>query len=368
MFIWLILACVLGGCVQNVYTEGAFRLDVKPTTIVPGFTSRLEVTCFVPRKSIPNMQTINSLILSSYEENNRSQMKYFVAINHSNGKTGHFPDGVTTSGAVNNEWDCYLNLTWDYPTREAASLFKCEVNGLNAMWRPVTVGLDASVVAQAPDLNVLVEEFTVNRKETLKMQAELARVRSELSYLKQQVAIPPTTDASISNTYNKLQAQVTALKEFTVKFVNTSETRMEASRDSLFHVSGVYDGRHYWLSKPVIVMGPDTYQAICSTYGGYLAEIDDGQEYAFVNGFIKKFSGVSAVLLGATDEASEGIWVQRHSKAAMTFTNWAKDEPGVNKESNCLYLFKLADFQYVDGLCYKVDIESPESFLCEVPV
>ncbi|KAH9502951.1 hypothetical protein Btru_072448 [Bulinus truncatus] len=142
-------------------------------------------------------------------------------------------------------------------------------------------------------------------------------------------------------------------------------SRLESSRNWFFKRSDVYKGRRYYLSQQDPISRSEQSMATCVLYGGYLAEIDDVDEYNFIKTFIKQFSGFRIVLIGGTDEETEEVWKYRTSKKLVPEFLLKSRKYGTAR--NCLYLFDADDWLGVDDLCYyNVDIY-PTRYLCEIP-
>ncbi|XP_035827820.1 pinin [Aplysia californica] len=147
---------------------------------------------------------------------------------------------------------------------------------------------------------------------------------------------------------------------------------------TLYTESGVYNGSTYFLPS----YSPSTYlvaEPACRGLGGILAQIDDEEEYEFVKNFtLPILSDKAIVLLGATDEAEEGVWVNRVGGGPAGVLDWV---PGgavpdnLRGDQDCLALVK--NFRGTPGIrmndmqCnfnpYR-DMDWIHSFLCEVKV
>ncbi|KAK6980416.1 hypothetical protein BgiMline_021429 [Biomphalaria glabrata] len=142
-------------------------------------------------------------------------------------------------------------------------------------------------------------------------------------------------------------------------------SRLESSKRWLFQRSDVYKGRRYYLSQQDPISRSEEAMATCALYGGYLAEIQDLDEFNFIAAFIKKFSGFRLVLIGATDNAEEEVWRYRTTNELVPSFLIKSRKWGT--ERNCLYLFNDPGWLAVDDLCYYTIPDYPTRFLCEIP-
>ncbi|KAH9502950.1 hypothetical protein Btru_072447 [Bulinus truncatus] len=89
--------------------------------------------------------------------------------------------------------------------------------------------------------------------------------------------------------------------------LETISSRLESSKNWLFKRSEVYNGHRYYLSQQDPIGRSEQSMATCVLYGGYLAEIDDVDEFNFTKTFIKQFSGFKIVLIGRADDEAEEL-------------------------------------------------------------
>lgn len=140
--------------------------------------------------------------------------------------------------------------------------------------------------------------------------------------------------------------------------INNSMSAMELARTE------VHRGRFYFLSKRIL-LNHHEFQSYCNMYGGYLAEINDQEEFDFVQNFTKSHDKTGDfVALGGTDEGHEQHWTLL-SGGAMNYTNWYPTEPDATTDQNCLFLWKTYRWQMVNWRCFELRFTK---FLCEIPV
>ncbi|XP_076092750.1 perlucin-like [Mytilus galloprovincialis] len=107
----------------------------------------------------------------------------------------------------------------------------------------------------------------------------------------------------------------------------------------------------------------------CKSKGGYLAEINDKQESdqlekVAAGWHVRNITQFEFFWLGAHDEQTEGVWVWETSQKRLTYTDWYPGEPNSfqGHEEDCLALFSLTSFHWVDYECQKLT-----NFICESP-
>ncbi|XP_052272431.1 perlucin-like, partial [Dreissena polymorpha] len=100
-------------------------------------------------------------------------------------------------------------------------------------------------------------------------------------------------------------------------------------------------------------------EGICLHFGAYLAEIDNRDEYIFIQHWVDIFARYFWV--GATDLGYEGDWIWANSKKHFSnaYTRWVTGEPNNSGGSeNCLAL--STHWGWNDGTCSKMF-----NFICE---
>ncbi|KAH9488079.1 hypothetical protein Btru_065479 [Bulinus truncatus] len=102
----------------------------------------------------------------------------------------------------------------------------------------------------------------------------------------------------------------------------------------------------------------------CNMVGGYLAEINDRNEYLVIQSeFIK--AGIEIMLIGGTDEAVEGKWLYQYSRSPVTFFDWNTQEPNNFNNEDCLELRKSLTSKMNDIPCFN-SVYGDSNFLCEI--
>uniref|UniRef100_A0A2C9KNS5 C-type lectin domain-containing protein n=1 Tax=Biomphalaria glabrata TaxID=6526 RepID=A0A2C9KNS5_BIOGL len=103
----------------------------------------------------------------------------------------------------------------------------------------------------------------------------------------------------------------------------------------------------------------------CQAFGGYLAEVDDNDEFNKLQQFFLNSSPVDLVLIAGSDELKEETWKFQRTGVALPFKSWAPKEPN-NKEGkeHCLCLDRGKGGEMNDITCSFVRIAR---FMCELP-
>ncbi|KAK6982337.1 hypothetical protein BgiMline_017710, partial [Biomphalaria glabrata] len=143
------------------------------------------------------------------------------------------------------------------------------------------------------------------------------------------------------------------------------KSRLDSSKLWLFNRSDVYNGRRYYLSQQEPTCRSEEAMATCVLYGGYLAEIEDLDEFNFIKIFVQKFSGFRIVLIGATDNAEEEVWRYRTNDTLVPSFLVKSRKWGTS--ANCLYLSDDSGWLAVDDSCYYTYPLYPTRYLCEIP-
>jgi len=141
--------------------------------------------------------------------------------------------------------------------------------------------------------------------------------------------------------------------------------RLDNSMAAIMEVSSNYNGHTYHLSHPML-KNAAVADSLCRLYGGYLAELNDGMEWNFVQKFIADNADGDAVAVGATDEGHEGSWMFLYSGARTMYVDWAAGQPDGQGLENCMYLGNSGNgtgVSMMDDVCTGA---SMDRFLCEI--
>ncbi|CAL1531786.1 unnamed protein product [Lymnaea stagnalis] len=102
---------------------------------------------------------------------------------------------------------------------------------------------------------------------------------------------------------------------------------------------------------------------VCRSICGYLVEVDDNAEMAFLKTIIDT-EKINGTLIAGTDKAKEGTWVYQRTGKTLTFTAWQSGEPNnVGGEEHCMNMLKERSLMY-DVACQLAGWKL--NFVCEV--
>ncbi|XP_055865109.1 uncharacterized protein LOC106054013 isoform X2 [Biomphalaria glabrata] len=147
------------------------------------------------------------------------------------------------------------------------------------------------------------------------------------------------------------------------------ERLLTITRESYFYSSDSFNGRRYWLTKDYAFTNSVEAQRTCELYGGYLAEINSDREFCFIRDqlLVPRTSHYDAAITGASDEESEGVWINSHSGTRLTAPNWGPGEPNnFNGNEHCQSYGKQGPVWVMNDIpCYK-DRLVKVGFICEI--
>ncbi|XP_059178994.1 uncharacterized protein LOC131958129 [Physella acuta] len=288
------------------------------------------------------MVSLISLIISR-SSTNQSSFTELTSINVFTSDSQVMLDvsDVTGSGKIDNNGLSYIRLNWEFPDSNVSGIYRCEANGVDRAGHPVNLNTSQILYFVQPDINSLVKQiqYLTNSFENIYTIVEQQNI----------------------NLTNRL-AEVSATEQELLAEENVWNTRLDKMKHLLFNISTIYAGHYYMLSSKHAAIEPETAEATCALFGGYLVEIDSYDEMQFVRNFISSNPNFNLTLTGGNDEAVEGHWVNRHSRTDVGYLDWASGEP--NHDGNCIY---LSMSHMSDRPCYLAHEIFDITFLCEVP-
>ncbi|XP_013064519.2 uncharacterized protein LOC106053504 [Biomphalaria glabrata] len=304
------------------YVTEISALKIEANNITLGLTRSLDVSCILKNESVPSMSRLYSLSLLHSKTSQEPKFQEIASVNTIDGLIEYIDEkSLNTSGQINSNGFSYLNLTFRNPTKNNTGVYKCEAYGFNSRSRPVDISSTALVQAESPDINEVITEIKKLRDSYESLKGELGLFNS----------------------------------------------RHKAAKNEFFIESSELNGKKYLLTKMATFYFPSFAQAMCSLYEGYLAEIDSLAEFEFVRNFIiSKGSHFSNVMTGGTDEETEGIWINRHSKTPVA-SFWAPGEPNNLENEDCQNFYKFQNWYMNDAPC-SVSNSVEVGFVCEIPV
>ena len=132
------------------------------------------------------------------------------------------------------------------------------------------------------------------------------------------------------------------------------KTQLNNTQLDIKDASFTYNGHKYIVSRE-FYRNIDVAQAICALFGGYLVEIDDENEYQFINKTLTDLNINDNFLIGLTDKGHKGTWTylkSPRSTTSATFFKWAPNEPNSGVDASCAGLYTDAGNLMIDDYCY----------------
>ncbi|KAI8778016.1 perlucin isoform X1 [Biomphalaria glabrata] len=142
------------------------------------------------------------------------------------------------------------------------------------------------------------------------------------------------------------------------------QAQIEAISAELFYPPLNYGGMKYIISK-VPFYNADHAIKNCKAFGGYLAEIDDTDEYTALKNYLDITPNVNIVMIAGSDAVTRGTWLFQRTGQPVPVLDWAPNQPTLRGQENCLNLWKDFGGLMMDVACDSVNFDS--SFMCELP-
>ncbi|GFO28573.1 collectin-11 [Plakobranchus ocellatus] len=121
--------------------------------------------------------------------------------------------------------------------------------------------------------------------------------------------------------------------------------------------------KHYHVSKDKEPFNLAKMNGRCRQLGGYLAQIDDRDEFKYVWSLISAAKGSGPFFIGMTDEASEGRFYNYNDKSPAKYKNWRWFQPDNWWNEDCVEIqLNFAVLGMNDLACWKSG-----RYVCEVP-
>jgi len=285
-----------------------------PSSIHEGFTKYLSINCTFSHHALSDFKTIMSLILSKTDGPKDSNFQEIATVTaFSSGVDVTNQVGAEVKGHLEANSQSFISYEWKYPTTAVEGQYRCEAYGMDRHGHPRDTQSTTTVVDKAVDMNMVLHNMK-------KMDMELDEL---------------------------------------LKFKLDMTSRLQMSLMAIAENSTVYNGKTYFLSRPM-VKNTAVSASMCQLYGGQLLEVDNVAEYNFLTGFVQ---GVDEpIALGATDEAREGTWVSMSGNPI--YLRWEPHHVNNGTDSNCLYLGNRGNgFGMFDDACYGLTFDR---FICEI--
>ncbi|KAI8789459.1 C-type lectin domain family 3 member A isoform X2 [Biomphalaria glabrata] len=261
-----------------------------------GETKTLTINCTWETQSDESYKLAKISLIQTPSGKENTQVR-LASIDKSNNKLIMLTDKAVGQGYLNTGIKSFLSLKWYYPLSEVAGEYTCEAVGEDDYSVTDKKTIDVTGFSESALRNMLlsVEKLEAKKKESVSMQSDVDKLKNALL----------NTNVLLNST----------IQEF-----ETLKSRINVSKHSYFKISDVYNGKRYYLSQYERIANMAASMATCILYGGYLAEIDDGDEFSFIKGFVRKSRGIRLILVGGNDEETEGTWMFEHSKKKKWIT------------------------------------------------
>ncbi|XP_055881284.1 uncharacterized protein LOC106061663 isoform X2 [Biomphalaria glabrata] len=333
----------------------ALQLIAEPTLIESGTTRHLIVNCSVDPETSGKMIFLNSIVLTRSTDVNKSDAHAVAIITTMNKSVLLFDQDGLGSGVLSISGESYLCMQWEYPIFSMAGEYKCDANGMSLSWQPVTVSSSVNVALKEMSINSVYSQLRNSQLENKQRIYDIGHLAKEL---KENNVVVETNTKDIKTLQDQLK--------YTTEFIqDLIEEINEAAIKTLFFESSLYNGHTYFLPKESTLRASSTATFACTKHGGFLAEIEDLEEWRFVNNFLKQYPLYYAVLISGTDEGHEGLWTNSRNNGTVTFFKWSPNEPSEIKGENCLALWRDFDWNMADDVCSLETHKYTLGYLCE---
>uniref|UniRef100_A0A2C9K4E7 C-type lectin domain-containing protein n=1 Tax=Biomphalaria glabrata TaxID=6526 RepID=A0A2C9K4E7_BIOGL len=232
----------------------SLSLSVVPTRILPGITKQLIFNCTMSVEETQKMISLNSIILSRSNGSDQSDIEVLAVIDSFTGRVQVYNTDGLGSGVIANQDVSYLCLQLPFPLPDMAGDYQCDANGMNLSWRGQTISASAKITSSEYSLQSMYQQLRESKIENIAKSLKISELSSQVE---------------------KLQENVTNSTEF----IKELQEKDKEDVKTLFYESAPYNGRRYYLTKPLALVTITEAQVTCAKYGGYLAEIDDDGEF-----------------------------------------------------------------------------------------
>ncbi|CAL1548225.1 unnamed protein product [Lymnaea stagnalis] len=352
------------------FTVGQVTITTTPAVIESEITKSLVVTCRFPPQPSSGYQVF-SLALKKLLAN--STLEQLASIHRDSHSIVHIDSpsyGMSRgNGVIDSTLGSFLTLEWLNPKVSESGTYQCKANVFNHADDIFVFNENKTVTFTQPSVGSLTHMLLELESE---MNNKLQKLENVFKNLTAQSTQTENELQKLENDFKNLTAQSTQTENKLQKL----ETKLHDLESTIFKTSTVLNGHQYYLSlyEPHSAVNAEM---ACEALGGYLAEVDDKNEFDF----LKTLIGAPAAhgqsfLLGGTDEGHEGRWVNRHSGTPLGYTSWLQGTPDNNLfnglTENCqtiLYIASVNDFVMNDLSCFNSNIETIKFyFICEVPI
>ncbi|KAI8745571.1 C-type lectin domain family 3 member A isoform X2 [Biomphalaria glabrata] len=321
------------------------NLTVEPNPIDPGITETLVVNCSLILSNTSELVEINSIFLYHLYKD----FKDLASINaNDNIVQGKESNGLF-SGNINSKGFSYLSMKFVLPLAESSGTYKCEVHGKDKS----------------------------NSSRVLKVWTRVDSIPMTIESVYRQIREQRQLIRNLTEEITLLKVKNKELQENVINFSHFKDIVEQRNKDSLkllfdesdlFKLDDIPKSRYYLSKETVSVISKEAQQT-CYRHGGYLAEIDNIEEFKFVKEFVRK-SDYNAVYISGTDKVKPGEWRNSRTGEIMKYIKWhSVGEPTKNEGQNCLVYWKDYRYEIGDLQCsYTGSRNKRYGFVCEMEV
>ncbi|KAI8795048.1 protocadherin-16 [Biomphalaria glabrata] len=285
---------------MNVTEDRGLRISATPSEIIVGRTPSLVINCSF---SHPPTQTSHLASIVLYSMTAGAPMKEILSANTFTPLTVAKYVDLQSGFVYKTMYDdvsmtSYIALRWNYPNHQT-TVYTCEANTLDNYDRP--------------------EKFTSSIEVVKKGQVSINDLLKELQALGNKL-------------FNVAINSSSALEGHCSEVLHQLKEENLMYRDLIYYVSDPHQGNRFYLRKVSDCAGsnPSARKAfqMCETMGGHLARIENGQQFAFIQNFLKsKIDFETTVLISGHDEERFDHWVYHGTDQSLLYYDWASPEP-----------------------------------------
>ncbi|KAI8775069.1 C-type lectin domain family 3 member A isoform X2 [Biomphalaria glabrata] len=394
--------------------KAELTVNATPTTFTVGLTKNVKIECSFSRDPNTNLLFVTSLNLAHSKTSDNPEFQDLISITSFDSQVYGSVNTSRTQvyGVIDNKGKSFLGLVWDFPTVDRAGVYKCEATGLNKMGKHVSLSNSTNITALNPEnsqvldlvhalinkVERLEEEIKVENKidqysnYTTNIQSQLNKTNTKIYYLEDQnnkltklvenyksrldkqdyeIDELKKTNGSLTIDMDQLQMRMSDVNRplgELLQFKDTINGTFNALENAFLTPTHPYNGKRYWLTKNYASVTPVLALLFCQLRGGYLAEIDSPEEYAFVRENLLIRSGVKLVYISGSDEEQEGHWKHMNSKTILTYLNWGGNENIGGRQENCLGYHTYNNWLLADVSCpILTEFNKDVGYMCELP-
>lgn len=299
--------------------------DAVPPSISMGLSSSLELKCMFTKDFNYNMDRLQSIQILYSASEKYPVWKLVADINWNDNIARPSNTDGSVMGFIDKDGISYLRVTFSRPVKDKAGKYQCKLSGLGSSNQVQELKAEVTVTEQVPSIQSVVEELI------------------------------------------NLAKHVETLKNLLMDHLTFERSKMDvaASLRTQFYISEEFRSHRYYMYTKAQYFTSNDAHFHCHMYGGYLAEINDAEEFNFVRNFIKeKGAKFYEVVIGGSDEDQEGKWVYPYSNTTATYLNFTAGQPDGGRGANDLCYWR--DGNYLMSDCYPT-LSSAWTFLCEIP-